>query len=162
MTTTANQAHKTLKNAALAYTALVLCSTATLCHAADYYRWTDERGVVHMTDQKPENREVEVIKGRAAPPKLLSEQKREAEEAAAIDAAIAAQKEAAKKAPPPLDEFNTSKALRCEQEKERLSILQNNSVVHMQDANGNLKTLDEAQIQRELATTQKAIDALCQ
>jgi len=139
-----------------------LSLTCTSALAAEYYRWTDEKGVVHMTDKRPEDRaDIEVVKPPPPVPKPLKQQAKEAEEVADAEAEALAEEEALEKAAPIDVDINAPRELRCQQEKERLSILKSNSVVHMQDANGNLKTLSDTQVQKEIALTQKAIAALC-
>lgn len=156
---------KNIRHPLMQLTAAAMCIAAftgsMVVSAAEMYRWTDENGVIHMSDKRPENREVEVLKPRAPTPRTFKQQA-EAKEAK-LEAEKAAEEEAAEKAAnaPLAIDPNASKELRCQQERERLSILNNNSVVHMQDANGNLKTLTSSEIQQEIAVTQKAIDALC-
>ena len=153
---TYNSRHPIARTACCALIVALLASAAA-SNAAEYYRWKDEAGVVHMSDKRPDDRTVETIKPRAQVPRTLAEQAEAAEAAAAEQQAL---EDELANAPAAVDE-NASKELRCQQERERLGILKANSVVHMQDANGNLKKLTEAQIQQEIAVTQKAIDALC-
>lgn len=161
MTTT----NKTLRHPAkllLAVGALCAASLSLSVDAAEIYRWTDANGVVHMSDKRPATAtEVEVIEPRAPVPRTFAQQ-------AAVEEKAKADSEEAERAEleaqantPPAAEPKASPELRCQQERERLSILQENEVVHMQDANGNLKTLTNAEIQQEIAVTEKAIAALC-
>lgn len=152
-----NYNNASLKLLSFAAAGVALWLSSATPALADYYRWTDENGVVHMTDKRPEEVDVEVIKPKAPIPRTFEQQ---AADAAAAEAEALAEAEAEANAPQAVDP-NAPKDLRCQQERERLGILQNNSVVHMQDANGNLKKLSESEIQQEIAVTQKAIDALC-
>lgn len=154
------------KNAVLSCLAAALITTwlagaATGAAAAEYYRWTDANGVVHMSDKRPETAEVEVLKPKPPTPQTFAQQEAKRVEAQArVEAQEQAEAEAEANAPLAVDP-SAPRELRCQQERERLSILSENEVVHMQDANGNLKTLNNSEIQREIAVTEKAIAALC-
>ncbi len=160
MTHKSNNNRHPVKRSACAALGIFLCVTCGSVAAAEYYRWIDENGVVHMTDKRPEDIQVEVVKPRKPVPRTLQQQADDEAQAELEAAEAEAAAEEAPEAPITVDP-NAPRDLRCQQEKERLGILQSNSVVHMQDANGNLKTLNEGEIQREIAVTQKAIDALC-
>lgn len=154
------------KNAVLSCLAAALVSAwlagaATGASAAEYYRWTDANGVVHMSDKRPETAEVEVLKPKPPTPRTFAQQEAKLQqEQENAEAQRQAEAEAEANAPAAVDP-SAPRELRCQQERERLSILSENEVVHMQDANGNLKTLDNSEIQREIAVTEKAIAALC-
>lgn len=117
----------------------------------DYYRWTDANGVQHFTDKPPSGTKAErVSSGTRPPPALLEEQ-----EARAKEREKQAKEQAAKAT------RTEQNAERCQVERERLVTLQSNRQIRMRDDQGNLRDLTPADLEAEIAQTQRAISELC-
>lgn len=125
--------------------------TSAAADAREYYRWTDQNGVQHFTDKPPSGVSAErVSSGTRPPPALLEEQ-----EARAREQAKAAEEQAAQAT------RIEQNAERCQVERERLVALQSNRQVRMRDDQGNLRDLSPADIEAEVAHTQRAINQFC-
>lgn len=107
--------------------------------AAELYRWTDARGVTHYTDKPPRGVNAERVATKR--PATLGNPARDTE---------AAEEEA----PNP-------DAERCKAEQDRLSILQSNKRVQMENRDGTVRELSDAEIQQEIEFSQRAVDRFC-
>lgn len=137
----------------LTFLVVTLGAVAMPATGAGYYRWTDENGVQHFTDKPPSSANAERVQaGSRPPPMLLQDQADQAASSAsaqaaqvAADAAVAAQKD----------------ETRCQQERERLAVLQENQDIRMRDDEGNLRSLSSAEIQAEIEHSREAIEYFC-
>lgn len=134
-------------------TTLLLALLAAPVLAKELYRWTDEKGVVHYSDKKPEGQEFErrtMVTDpavAAAPEEAVNPDDPEA-------AAPVAKAEPPKpKGPPSAD---------CLQARNNLAVLNSAPEVSM-DTNGDgvPETLDAAGRQREIARHQELVKSLC-
>lgn len=108
-------------------------------YAADYYRWTDSKGMTHFSDKPPQGVKAEKIRTGSKRPATTEET------------------ETAETAP------NTSPSeARCRTERERLSVLKSNRLIQMKDAEGNNRTLSADEVNEEIAFTEKAVTLYCQ
>jgi hypothetical protein len=121
-------------------TGLLLIFSLGVASAAELYRWTDSRGVVHFTDKPPKGVNAERVTTKRS--NSLSNPARDAEEAETAQAA-------------------DPNAERCRIERERLAILQSNSRIQMEGRDGNLKELSEEEVRQEISLTQRAIERFC-
>lgn len=125
--------------------------SSAVVDAREYYRWVDQNGVQHFTDKPPSGISAErVTSGVRTPPALLEEQ-----EARAREQAQAAEQQAAQAS------RVEQNAERCKVERERLIALQSNRQIRMRDDQGNLRDLSPADVQTEIAQTQRAINQFC-
>lgn len=106
--------------------------------AADYYRWTDSKGMTHFSDKPPQGIKAEKIRSSSGRVDAGSEE--EAPETAAK---------------------SSSSEERCRMERERLSVLKSNRVIQMKDAEGNNRTLSGDEVNEEIAFTEKAVTLYC-
>lgn len=121
------------------FTGMLLLGSLGVC-AADLYRWTDARGVVHYTDKPPRGVNAEKLSVNKTP--TLSNPR---EELAEGESEAAADPDAA----------------RCQAERDRLAILQNNSRIQMENRDGTVRELSDAEIQQEREFSQRAIERFC-
>ncbi|BCD98000.1 DUF4124 domain-containing protein [Marinagarivorans cellulosilyticus] len=132
-------------NRCLLLTCCFMVSTPAM--AGEYYKWVDDKGVVHFSERPPqETNTAEKIKTHARTPTE--------EETSAADTAI--EKELA-----PTQQIMADPA-RCDQEKARLKQLSSGSRIRMKDAQGGFYYLDENQIQQEIQKSKQAISESCQ
>ncbi len=108
-------------------------------YAADYYRWTDSKGMTHFSDKPPQGIKAEKVR------------------TGSNRTATADDPEPAETAPKtsPSEE-------RCRMERERLSVLKSNRLIQMKDAEGNARTLSAEEVNEEIAFTEKAVTLYCQ
>lgn len=114
-------------------------------NAGEFYKWVDEKGVVHFSERPPKQEGVEKIKTSARTPS--TEEKQEAQ--AAQSSAMA-----------PTTETNNDPE-RCNGEKARLQKLLSGSRIRMSDGNGGFKYLEQAQIDAEIQKSRQAIKEAC-
>lgn len=118
---------------------LLLLSSLGVC-AADLYRWTDSRGIVHYTDKPPHGVNAEKLSVTNTP--TLANPRADRTEGA-TDAAA------------------NPDAARCQAERDRLAILQKNSRVQMENRDGTVRELSEAEMQQEREFSQRAVERFC-
>jgi predicted outer membrane lipoprotein len=106
--------------------------------AADFYRWTDDKGVTHFSDKPPKGVNAEKVKGKKPRPSG-EEEEVVAEEPQASD----------------------PDAERCKAERERLALLQSNRRIQMEDKEGKVRELTVKEIEEEIAFSQKAVERFC-
>lgn len=106
--------------------------------AADFYRWTDDKGVTHFSDKPPKGVNAEKVKTKT--------------KRGPVEATDADVEEAQAKDPD---------AERCKAERERLSILQSNRRVQMQDNDGKVRDLTDKEIEEEIAFSRRAAERFC-
>lgn len=123
---------------AMALSLAGLCLNAA---AAEYYRWKDEQGVVHYTDKPPLNIKAEKLKTNKSPPPSRSEPEAETEDEPSAD--------------------STKNPERCEMERKRLAVLQNNQQIRMRDDEGNLRDLSTKEIEEEIAFSKSSVERYC-
>ena len=117
----------------------------THANAGEFYKWVDEKGVVHFSERPPKQEGVEKIKTSARKPS--AEEKQEAQ--AAQSSAMA-----------PTTQANNDPE-RCNGEKARLQKLLSGSRIRMSDGNGGFKYLEQAQIDAEIQKSRQAIQEAC-
>lgn len=118
---------------------LLLASSPGVC-AAELYRWTDSRGVVHYTDKPPRGVNAEKLSASTAP---------------SLANPRADQAESATDAPANPD------AARCQAERDRLAILEKNNRIQMENRDGTVRELSEEEIKQEREFSQRAVERFC-
>lgn len=119
--------------------------TSVNAHAGEFYKWVDEKGVVHFSERPPKQENVEKIKTSARTPS--TEEKQEAQ--AAQSSAMA-----------PTTQANNDPE-RCNGEKARLQKLLSGSRIRMSDGKGGFKYLEQVQIDAEIQKSRQAIKEAC-
>jgi ketosteroid isomerase-like protein len=119
-------------------TGLLLLSSLGVC-AADLYRWTDSRGVVHYTDKPPHGVNAEKLSVNNTP--TLANPRSDTTE--------------------DTTETADPDAVRCQAERDRLAILQKNSRIQMENRDGTVRELSDEEIQQEREFSQRAIQRFC-
>jgi hypothetical protein len=117
----------------------------TLAHAADVYRWTDDKGVTHFADAPPQGVKFERVNARTGAVNQESEDKAAAN--AAAKAEISAEEAAAK-------------AERCRIAESNLSNLRA-GVAMMADASGQARYLTEDEQKAQIANNERIVKDDC-
>lgn len=147
--------HKRAYILATAILSLTLNSGAS--YATNVYKWTDERGVVHYGDKRPDGTKSETLRveSRASTPrpplkeqldKFEEEQKKEN----STKQALKAEKEA-----------QQQDQLRCSQAKNNLQTIENNSRIRIED-NGELRYMTPEEITAKKQEMSKIIEEACE
>lgn len=121
--------------------------------AKDYYKWTDEEGVTHYSARKPHNRVSESISIRtgertATPASSRSGNAEQARETASENTQTA-------------ENQGLVDPERCEAARDNLKVLRDNAKVRMQDENGEIHYLSEAEKAEKTQEFQQAVDESC-
>lgn len=129
--------------------------------ASTFYRWVDDNGVTHYSEQPPQGRQSEAVRtwGRPSSDQQGALERREAEREAGRAARAEAGENAAEPtastppAPRPPAEY-------CEQHRRNLQVLTDRPVVRRTDPEtGEVTTLDAEQRQQMIEQTQDALKA---
>lgn len=104
--------------------------------AKEFYRWKDEKGVLHFTDKPPRDTQYESVK---------AENRASDDEDQAEQEAKSALKDPEK----------------CKAEKARLNILKNNKSIQMKSRDGSVRSLTPEEIKTEMKATEKAVKVFC-
>ena len=128
---------------------------------ADVYKWVDENGVTHYSQQAPKQQNAKLIK--TPPPPLLNPN--DAQEK--VDALIKQQQEQRELAAQQQQEQQQAaeqaaiKQQNCETAKNNLTAYMNNPGRRFIDADGNVTRLKEEDRQQGIADFQKQINEYC-
>lgn len=149
---------------------LSLLTLAPLLASAAIYKWVDENGNVQFSSEKPTNAEAEKISVSGQPP-LDSSYSRPAEKKTKADNA-GNQKEKANEDNKKPDEKradatkkNESDKLKkemCNEARSTLATIENSARVRIEDANGEVRYLEEDEITKRKASEQERIKKYCQ
>ncbi len=137
---TAKHSRATLYQYIIGAAAGMLLLSALGASAADLYRWTDSRGVIHYTDKPPHGVNAERVTTKRSP--SLANPRQDAVE------------ETSETAPNP-------DAVRCQSERERLAVLQRGGRIQMEGRDGTVRDLSEEEIQQEREFSQRAVERFC-
>lgn len=128
-------------------------ASAAVSQAATYYRWVDDEGVPHYTSTPPQgviSEKVNMGSGRAPVSDTPSS---------------ATHDETDQGQPQPADQTTTAQTSAnkayCEKARQRLQTLQSGRRLRMSTEDGGFRYLNEEDIQREIAETQKNMDESC-
>lgn len=120
----------------LALAALLASSLGA--YAADFYRWTDDKGVTHFSDKPPKGVNAEKVRGKKHRPPVAEE------------GVVAEDTQA-----------SNPDAERCKAERARLAVLQGNRRIQMEDREGKVRELSVKEIEEEIAFSQRAVERFC-
>jgi len=133
---------------------LFLAVLATPCQAA-IYKWVDEKGVTHYTEQPPANGKGQEIQPRVIPPATP----------AVPPAGQAVEKPAAEGASTPREVMTISAeqmAEQCQKARQRLQQLESSPRILVQGADGEMRRASEEERQRMLDEERKRIELYCE
>lgn len=156
----------TLKNALTPLSKLAVASVlggwllAGQVAAENYYRWTDETGVVHYGSTPPKGVEAVKVKTWGGGSKT-------GDSATEQTASNEAENSAAPAAPPSPEEKERQRKVAerqqevCKQEQQRLEVLKRPGRIRMKQPDGSFRYMTQDEIQQEINTTQKVIGDSC-
>jgi len=129
---------------------------------AQIYKWVDENGQTHYSQQPPESGQAETV-DVPPPPPIAPEQAREEvqelidQQQAAEQAEQEAQQQAQKQA-----EQEAAREENCRIARNNLTAYQNNPGRRVMDEEGNVTRLDEETRQQKIQEFQEQVDLYCQ
>ena len=146
----------------LKFSLIILSVTFTATASADIYKWVDDQGQVHYSQQAPESAPAELIKTPPPPPVDPAKAQRE------IDALIA-QQEAAEQERQQAQQQAEQQAAQeakleqqCQDAKDALTAYQNHPGGRFYDENGNLQRIKEEERQQKIQELSNNIKQHCQ
>jgi len=135
----------------LKFSLIILSATVTGTASADVYKWVDEQGQVHYSQQAPESAPAELIKTPPPPSVDPAQAQRE------VDALIAQQKAAEQEK----QQAQQQAEQKAEQE-DALTAYQNHPGGRFYDENGNLQRIKEEDRQQKIQELSNNIKQHCQ
>lgn len=141
--------------------ALSTLACTQLAHA-DIYKWVDEQGQVHYSQQPPQDRPAEQMK-TPAPPTIAPGAAREQIDEL-IESQQAAEQEKLKQQQQAEFEQEQQRIRQqnCEKAKHNLQQYRDNPGRRFRDAEGNVARLSEEQRQQRIEESQQRVDEYCQ
>lgn len=146
----------------------LLALTPILAQAA-IYKWVDEDGNVQYSAEKPQNTEAEKMRVTTQPPVDRSTYRRPGkDDGKADDSKVAGTKDdkdktpaekrqdAAKKA-----ESDKLKKEMCDEARQTLATIENNARVRIEDSEGNISYLSEAEVAARKKSEQERVNKYC-
>lgn len=152
---------KTVTRLALMF--LLTTTTALALAAKDgYYRWKDDQGEIHFTQQPPLGRNYEFVESRSgASFNSPGSPAQPAEENTSADGASSVDQEATAR-PEKMEILPAKNPAVCAQARSNLQSLQNNAArIRMTDADGNTRFLTAEEKEQQRARAQEAIRIHC-
>ncbi|MCW9013304.1 MAG: DUF4124 domain-containing protein [Gammaproteobacteria bacterium] len=141
---------------------------------AGIYKWTDEQGNVHYSQEKPKNQAVESIKGNYRAPEDRSSYKRPTlglknknkTDAAENNSQNPEQQEQTAQQQKPAEEKTPKlkpkqKKAGCESARNNLATMQAKGQIRRRDKDGNVSYMSEAEKQARIKRTQEIIKKNC-
>jgi hypothetical protein len=122
--------------------------------AQTYYKWTDDAGTVHVTEQPPANRDYETVDidtGRLGNADVAAATETPADDASGARAAMP------RRAEPDPEEL----AARCEQARANLFWLQSKQRIRVEGDDGSQRYIDQEERQQMIDEAQALIDEWC-
>lgn len=133
----------------------VFLSSATLAGKEGYYRWKDDSGEFHFTQQPPVGRQYEFVETRAGA-SVVSNGGDDSDEIGSPEAAPAAA------APQRMEVLPEKDPAVCAQAKENLLTLEKNGArIRVTDENGNSRLLNPEEMAVQKQRAQDAINIHC-
>lgn len=133
-----------------------LSALVSSAHAGKVYKWTDENGVVHYGDMRPDDVQSETLK---VAPKSSAPRTSPQEQLKALEE----QKERSRQAKNEEDKEEARKQQnqqRCEQAKNNLQTMENNARIRIEE-NGELRYLTPEEISNKKDEMNKIIEEAC-
>jgi hypothetical protein len=110
----------------------VLLTCALGAKAADFYRWTDDKGITHYSDKPPKGVNAEKVRAKRSPTIGTEE-----------------------------TQASNPDAERCKAERDRLALLRSNRRIQMEGRDGQLRDLTQKEIEEEIAFSMRAVERFC-
>lgn len=146
--------NSTLKLALVPSLLLTLSLTSPLTSAEGVYKWTDEAGVIHYSDKKPNDVDAKNLKirGHKTPSSAVSDAAMEQQKSTQLEAKAQA-----------LQESTAAREndAQCQAIRDNLKKIQENSRVKIND-NGELRYLSPEEIEEKKNGYQDMLDKHCQ
>ena len=146
----------------LKFSLIILSATVAGTASADVYKWVDEQGQVHYSQQAPESAPAELIKTPPPPAVDPAQAQRE------VDALIAQQKAAEQEKQQAQQQAEQQAAQeaklekQCQDAKDALTAYQNHPGGRFYDENGNLQRIKEEERQQKIQELSNNIKQHCQ
>ncbi|UZE95590.1 DUF4124 domain-containing protein [Alkalimarinus alittae] len=145
------------RHALLIASAILTFSLATNhSHATNVYKWTDDNGVIHYGDKRPEGAKTETLRvesrssaPRTSPIDQLDTIKEQQEK-----------EDLAKQEQQAGDKVKEQQKLRCSQAKNNLQTIENNSRIRIEE-NGELRYMTPEEINAKKEEMNKIIEDAC-
>ncbi|WP_250656799.1 DUF4124 domain-containing protein [Alkalimarinus coralli] len=138
-------------------TAVLASSFITLpSYAGKVYKWTDENGVIHYGDKRPEGAKSETLRVESkssAPRTSVQDQLKSLEEKQQKENLAKQEQEKSKKA-------KEQNQLRCTQAKENLQTIENNARIRIEE-NGELRYMTPEEITAKKDEMNKIVEEAC-
>ena len=142
----------------------IIIATATLTlsmitsptHAGKVYKWTDENGIIHYGDKRPEGAQTETLKVESrssAPRPSLEDQLNSLEDQEKKESLVKQEQEKAKEA-------EEQSQLRCNQAKNNLQTIENNARIRIEE-NGELRYMTPEEIAKKKEDMNKIVEEAC-
>ncbi|ABC32568.1 hypothetical protein HCH_05917 [Hahella chejuensis KCTC 2396] len=135
-----------------------LLSISSLSFASGVYKWTDENGVIHYSDKKPDFKTSEELNVQTGTPTKerqdLNEQSQQLSDQQELEKIRAQQAQENAEADAQLKEM-------CAQLKEYLQTMTNSARIREKQEDGSLRYLTPEEILDKRKSTQKRIDEMC-
>ncbi|OOZ41407.1 hypothetical protein BOW53_03940 [Solemya pervernicosa gill symbiont] len=124
---------------------------------ADIYKWVDDQGITHFTQQPPMSQPAETVKPRGIKPPDDAEAKKQRE-----SYWDAFKKDKSQTEPKPISAENQAiRQENCKRAKENLQKLADNPGRRMRDNDGNVYMMPEEQRQQRMEEARKQIKENC-
>lgn len=136
--------------------------TATGVAAGEIYRWTDDEGVVHYTQNPPTDREADRVKG-ARPPADDPEARNERIDQLREDTATEVyERQYGREAKAEAEARTEQLAEQCSRLRQKRTDFMNNPRIRMQTDDGDYRTLTQEERQARIAKYEKQIARHCE
>lgn len=131
--------------------------------AAGLYKWVDEQGITHYSQQPPATGKFQAIKPPPPPPENAGQEAIERLKAQRqeLDERRAARQEAARERQEEL-ESNEAREEACRQARENLAQLEAHNRIALRNADGSYTYLDEEQRQQRIAEMRERVSNYCE
>lgn len=129
---------------------------AASAHAADVYKWTDDKGVVHYADAPPDGQKYERVRVSSGTTSTAADPAPQAAPAAAATPAAGSAEEQIAK-------YNETRAKNCQIARDNLTLIQNSPDVQKDfDGDGTPEPMTPEQRASEIKANQDAIARSCE
>lgn len=129
---------------------------------ADIYKWVDDKGQVHYSQQAPESAPAELIKTPPPPSIDPSQAQREVDALIAQQEAIEQEKQQAKELAEQKAAQKAALEKQCQEAREARTTYQNHPGGRFYDENGNLEHIKEEDRQQKIQELSNNIKQHCQ
>ena len=137
------------------YLIYLILVVSTSLHAGTIHKWIDEDGNVHYSDAPPAATKTEGVRVQSAPSnpgKPLPRLTDEGDDSAAAGAAAGTDQQ---------EVANEQSAAICERARADLDILNNNTNIRLQQADGTSRDLDQTEVDQRRTKAQAEVSRYC-